>query len=186
MISATNSAGHGVKLTPLILTAISLLFGSAVAANASGLYPWGGTQNPPETLLNRLQPPSGFERTAAASGSFATWLRDLPLKPSGSPVKLYNGRDKAREDVHAAVIDIDTGARDLQQCADAVIVADVAENRLTKSKRFLLIQSYMPAQYMQVLKNPANGDGSPWYAIPDGELVAPEWTFAAGSLRRWP
>ena len=59
--------------------------------------------------------------TAAAPESFASWLRGLPLKPEGSPVKLYNGRDKARQDVHAAVIDIDVGSRDLQQCADAVM-----------------------------------------------------------------
>jgi len=69
----------------------------------------------------------------------------------------------------------------------AVLVADTAENAQTGEKRFLLVQSYMPAQEMHVLKNPAAGDGSPWYpAAFDGELVTPEWTFAAGSLRRWP
>ena len=68
----------------------------------------------------------------------------------------------------------------------AVIVADLVENKLTKAKRFLLIQSYMPAQDMHVLKNPANGDASPWYAVPAGDLVTPEWTFRPGSLRRWP
>ena len=41
----------------------------------------------------------------------------------------------------------------------------------------------MPAQQMHVLKNPAAADGSPWYpAAFDGELVTPEWTFAAGAL----
>ena len=68
----------------------------------------------------------------------------------------------------------------------AVIVADMAENKITKAKRFLLIQSYMPAQDMHVLKNPANGDGSPWYAPTMGDLVTPEWTFANSSLRTWP
>ena len=68
-----------------------------------------------------------------------------------------------------------------------MLVADTAENAQTGEKRFLLVQSYMPAQEMHVLKNPAAGDGSPWYpAAFDGELVTPEWTFAAGSLRRWP
>ena len=57
----------------------------------------------------------------------------------------------------------------------------------TGEKRFLLVQSYMPAQQMHVLKNPAAADGSPWYpAAFDGELVTPEWTFPAGALRRWP
>ncbi len=42
----------------------------------------------------------------------------------------------------------------------AVLVADVVENRATGEKRFLLLQSYMPAQDIHVLKNPAGG-GSP-------------------------
>jgi hypothetical protein len=36
-------------------------------------------------------------------------------------VLLYNGAPKFRQDVHAAVIDIDVGTRDLQQCADATM-----------------------------------------------------------------
>jgi hypothetical protein len=186
-------------------------------------------------------------------------------------VLLFTGAAKGRQDVHAAVIDIDVGTRDLQQCADAimrlraewqfaagrprdigfnytdgkrrafasrrqtdyaalrkymnlvfayagtyslerelkpvplaemqigdvfikggfpghaVLVADMAENKATGERRFLLIQSYMPAQDMHVLKNPAGADGSPWYpAAFDGELVTPEWRFAPQSLRRWP
>lgn len=69
----------------------------------------------------------------------------------------------------------------------AVLVADMAENVETGEKRFLLVQSYMPAQQMHVLKNPAAVDGSPWYpAAFDGDLITPEWNFAAGALRRWP
>ncbi|GAA4387984.1 DUF4846 domain-containing protein [Hymenobacter koreensis] len=56
-----------------------------------------------------------------ASGSFGEWLRYLPLRPAGTPVRLHNGRPKEIQSVHAAVINIDTGTRDLQQCADAVI-----------------------------------------------------------------
>jgi hypothetical protein len=36
-------------------------------------------------------------------------------------VLLFDGRKKPRQDVHAAVIAIDVGTRDLQQCADAVM-----------------------------------------------------------------
>jgi hypothetical protein len=36
-------------------------------------------------------------------------------------VHLYDGSAKARQDVHAAVVDIDVPPRDLQQCADAVM-----------------------------------------------------------------
>ncbi len=60
----------------------------------------------------------------------------------------------------------------------AVLVADMASNPQTGERRFLLVQSYMPAQEMHVLKNPAASDGSPWYpAAFEGALVTPEWTF---------
>ena len=68
----------------------------------------------------------------------------------------------------------------------AVLVADMIENAQTGEKRFLLIQSYMPAQEMHVLKNPASPDGLPWYpAAFAGDLVTPEWTFHPGALHRW-
>jgi hypothetical protein len=69
----------------------------------------------------------------------------------------------------------------------AILVADMAENATTGEKRFLLVQSYMPAQEMHVLKNPGATDGTPWYtAAFTGPLVTPEWTFSEDSLRRWP
>jgi hypothetical protein len=73
------------------------------------------------TIGTRFAPPAGTTRVAAAEGSFAAYLRKLPLKAMGVPVLLYNGQPKDRQDVHAAVIDRPVGSRDLQQCADAVI-----------------------------------------------------------------
>jgi len=224
-----------------------------------------------DTLASRIAPPPGFLRTEAPAGSWAAWLRALPLKPEGSAVLIYTGGQKWRQDVHVAVISIDVGTRDLQQCADAimrlraewlwsenrkseiafndtdgkrmrlagrggdyksfrkymdlvfayagtyslerelkpvpnpadvttgdvfikggfpghaVLVADTAVNPSTGEKRFLLVQSYMPAQEMHVLRHPGTADGSPWYpASFSGDLVTPEWTFAHTSLRRWP
>ncbi len=43
------------------------------------------------------------------------------MKPAGAPVLTYTGAPKWRQDVHVAVIDIDVGKRDLQQCADAIM-----------------------------------------------------------------
>ncbi len=45
----------------------------------------------------------------------------MPLKPAGAHVVLFNGKLKANQSLHAAVVDIDVGTHDLQQCADAVI-----------------------------------------------------------------
>jgi hypothetical protein len=253
---------------------IALILASAAsppaAKSAAALparYVWPNAPANAETLEHRFPPPAGFERAGAPDGSWAQWLRGLPMKPAGAQVHLYTGALKWRQDVHAGVIDIDVGDRDLQQCADAimrlraewlfvsgrardirfvdtdgkrrvfkggdyqslrkylvlvfayagtysleqelkpaplsaiaigdvfikggfpghaVLVADLAENRTTGERRMLLVQSYMPAQEMHVLKCPQS-PGLPWYpASFEGSLVTPEWTFPAGSLRRWP
>ena len=72
------------------------------------------------TVETRFVLPPGFERMTFAEGSFPEYLRNLPLKPHGSDVMLYNGTTKTAK-VHEAVIDRDPGNRNIQQCADAVI-----------------------------------------------------------------
>ncbi|RYY88721.1 MAG: hypothetical protein EOO15_08210 [Chitinophagaceae bacterium] len=243
---------------------------------------------PGNTIETRFTPPHGFVRKAATAGSFAAYLRGLPLKPAGAKVHYYNGGIKDA-DVYHAVVDLDVGSRDLQQCADAVmrlraewlwainrkeeitfrfsdgfradysrwrtgarigirgdrafwkngsaaddsyrsfrqyldvvftyagtlslsaslksrplaelsigdvfirggspghavIVVDVVENARGE-KRFLLAQSYMPAQEIHVLKNDANRDGNPWYSNRFGAVLeTPEWDFKATELRTW-
>jgi hypothetical protein len=243
-------------------------------AHARAPYGWLPSEPAPSataTLAQRIAPPPGFDRVAAPDGSFAAWLRGLPVRPEGTPVLTYTGKPKWRQDVHVAVIDIDVGKRDLQQCADAimrlraewlfsqnrdkdiafndtdgkrrrfsatkrsdhaglrkfmdlvfayagtysldrelkavppeqiavgdlfikggfpghaVLIADMVENRATGEKRFLLLQSYMPAQDMHILKNPNSVDGTPWYTTAIGDqLVTPEWVFPKTALKRWP
>lgn len=66
----------------------------------------------------------------------------------------------------------------------AMIVVDVAASARNE-KIFLLAQSYMPAQDVHVVRNPAD-DNSPWYKAAEGQpLYTPEWTFASGSLYRF-
>lgn len=74
-----------------------------------------------KTVETRFALPHGFVRTKVDSTSFAAWLRRLSLHPDGYPVHLFDGRVKSRSDVYCAVLDLDVGRRDLQQCADAVI-----------------------------------------------------------------
>lgn len=258
-----------MRLVFLFLIAVLTFAGNALAR-----MPYAWRETTPvrdETLAQLIAPPPGFERVPAPNDSFATWLRGLPMLPSGSPVLTYTGARKWRQDVHTAVVDIDIGKRDLQQCADAimrlraewlygqgryneiafndtngkrrrfsaykkkdhagfrkymdlvfayagtyslerelkpvspddiaigdvfikggfpghaVLVADMVENKTTREKRFLLLQSYMPAQSIHVLKNPNAADGSPWYTTPIADpFVTAEWTFKRTSLRRWP
>lgn len=68
----------------------------------------------------------------------------------------------------------------------AIIVMDVAPNKQTKKKVFLLAQSYMPAQNIHILNNPNDAKMSPWYAENFGnQLITPEWDFEKSSLRHF-
>ena len=84
-------------------------------------YRWRSGAPSGGELAQRFAPPAGTTRMAVAPGSFGDWLRHLPLLPPGAQVHLFDGRLKARQDVHLAVVDLDVGTRDLQQCADAVM-----------------------------------------------------------------
>jgi hypothetical protein len=266
------------------------------ARNSESLYqerqePSSSIRQDENTLLLRFPVPPGYVRVNVPAGSFTAYVRNLPLKPTGSLVHLYDGRIKRPGNVYEAVIDMDIGSKDLQQCADAIIrlraeylyacgatgaihfcftsgdtafysewaegerptmqgnkvlwrksapadysylsfrsylevvftyastlslekelvpvadrstimpgdvfieggspghavmVADVAVQRQTGKKCFLLVQSYMPAQDLHVLRNLKNPVISPWYELPEGELLeTPEWTFQMKHLRRF-
>jgi hypothetical protein len=84
-------------------------------------------------LASRILAPAGFERIKDETG-LATYLRNLPFKSANAPVLLYNGNLKNRQDVHAAVINMEIGRKDLQQCADAVM--RLRSEYLFKQKKF--------------------------------------------------
>ncbi|MBP7652117.1 DUF4846 domain-containing protein [Candidatus Dependentiae bacterium] len=65
--------------------------------------------------------PKGYKRLNYDLNSYEYWLSSRPLKKTGSKVYLFNGKLKNNQNVHYAVIDIDVGNKNLQQCADAVI-----------------------------------------------------------------
>lgn len=243
-----------------------------------------------KTVASRIRVPAGFERVHVADGSFADYLRHLPLKPHGANVLLYDGRIKKNNGIYEAVVDLQIGNKDLHQCADAVIrlraeylyqrkqfdkihfnfsngfragygdwmkgnrvvvrgnqtywkhghgpantyrdfwaylevvfsyagtlslakelepvrvadlqigdvfiqggspghaiiVVDLATNPQTAEKAFLLAQSYMPAQEIQILKNQNNGGRSPWYFTDFADVLeTPEWLFYKTDLKRF-
>ncbi len=242
-----------------------------------------------KTIAERFILPIGFERIKLDSNSFQYYLRNLQLKSHGSKVKYYNGLIKPNFWVYDAVVDMEIGERNLQQCADAVmrlkaeylyksnqynkihfnftngfrvdysewmkgkriivegnktywsdqtspsntysgfrkymdiifayagtlslsnemisinindiqigdvfiqggspghavIVVDMAIDS-NQNKVFLLAQSYMPAQDIQILANPNNNKLSPWYKLNfEGDIVTPEWTFKKSDLKRF-
>ncbi len=110
------------RLCHLLLTVV--LAGKLLAAATLCLasdYAWLPAYDPSRALEKRFAPPPGFERVVVDRGSFQEWLRRLPLKPGAPPVMLHDGRTKGNQAAHLAVVDIDVGPRDLQQCADAII-----------------------------------------------------------------
>jgi hypothetical protein len=109
------------------------------------IYPWqNGGSSPDGDVGLRLdgrfrQPPSGFTRVATTPGSFAAFLRTLPLLPEGAPVVDFRGNrlHDARHPNIAAVANLDVGDKDLQHCADAIIRLH-AEWRYGKGDRDLV------------------------------------------------
>ncbi|MEW6412922.1 MAG: DUF4846 domain-containing protein [Candidatus Zixiibacteriota bacterium] len=101
------------------LTIIALVALTTIA-NAQS-YPWLENYDTTQTIRSRFQPPDGYTRPATEPGSFAHWLQNLPLRPDGAKVYLYDGREKSDRSVYCAVVEIDTADKDLQQCADAVM-----------------------------------------------------------------
>lgn len=72
------------------------------------------------TLESRFLTPDGYAR-AAEEGSLAEFLRGYALKEDGSPVLLYDGSKKKKQNVHAAVFKLPIEAENLQQCADSIM-----------------------------------------------------------------
>ncbi len=67
-----------------------------------------------------IPPPEGFQRTELPKEGFAAFLRALPLKDD-NVLLLHTGQPKPDQTNHFAIVKMDVGNRDLQQCADAVI-----------------------------------------------------------------
>jgi len=102
------------------LVIIAAVQTDATPKPAHSPYPW--LDHPTaDTIDARYPAPKGYVRDDAQKGGFGEWLRGLPLLEGRPKVLLFDGREKNRQDVHDAVVDMDVGNRDLQQCADAVM-----------------------------------------------------------------
>jgi hypothetical protein len=96
------------------------VWASSARAGDAAPYPWLASA-PAGTIESRVPAPPGWQRLPAAPGSFAAWLRGLPVMPGRPDVLLFNGKKKHNQEAHHVVLDIDVGKRDRQQCADAVM-----------------------------------------------------------------
>jgi len=71
-------------------------------------------------LINEIPLPDGYKRMQMPEGSFGKWLQQIKLRRNNT-VYLYNGNPKPDQTLHYAVLDLSTGNKDLQQCADAIM-----------------------------------------------------------------
>jgi len=116
---------------PRALTAVVLVL---LATTARGdappaprpRYGWLAEGTATTALAARIAPPPGFHRVVVGEGSFGAWLRDLPLRALGTPVRSFRGEllHEASDPRIAAVAELDVGSRDLQQCADSIMRLD--------------------------------------------------------------
>ena len=86
------------------------------------------------TIRERFSLPKDYEWVDEKSDSFGYFIENFKLKPYGSQILKYDGSPIATQHLHEAIFDIDTGNKDLQQCADAVI--RLRAEYLYKMKRF--------------------------------------------------
>ena len=122
-----------------------------------------------QTIENRIVPPDGYIRKKCDGNSFAAYLRQLPLFPEGSKVKLYNGQEKQNQSAAYSVINMEIGNLDLQQCADAVI--RLRAEYLWVQKRYGEIKfnftSGFPVEYTKWAEGKrikVSGNKAEWYA----------------------
>ncbi len=78
------------------------------------------SSNTPIRSTIEINTPIGFERVKCDTNDVGFFLRQLSFKEDKT-VYLFNGEEKRNQDAQYAVLDIDIGKRDLQQCADAVM-----------------------------------------------------------------
>lgn len=74
-----------------------------------------------KTLQTRILVPQGYTRTKVKKKSLGTFLRQYSLKEDGSPILLYNGEKRNRQNNHIAVFQLPLENADLQQCADSIM-----------------------------------------------------------------
>lgn len=72
-------------------------------------------------IVERFPASKGYQKQLSPAGSWAAFLQCFPLLRPGTAVLDFKGKPISDQKSHVAVLDIDVGTKDLQQCADAII-----------------------------------------------------------------
>ncbi len=84
-------------------------------------YPWLADYDSLNSIACLVKLPDGYKRIEVEAGSYSDWLRQLPIRNTQHEIYQYDGKKVTEHAASYAVIDIDVGDRDLQQCGDAII-----------------------------------------------------------------
>jgi Domain of unknown function (4846) len=151
-----------------------------------------------------------FNFTNGFRADYSMWMQGNRIKVSGNKVtwvkqaNASNTYDSFRK--YLEVVFMYAGTLSLSkelhskslgnmQCGDvfiqggspghAVLVVDMMENATTRERYFMLVQSYMPAQDIQVLLNPITPHETVWYLLDStAQLIkTPEWSFTGKDLK---
>ncbi len=109
-----------MQFKTLILFIPLLSFSCYDASSTINKPPVNAKIDNPYARISNIPLPEGFTRAVADSNSFAGWLRRVELKKDKTVYK-FNGQPKGNQSAQFAVLNITTGNKDLQQCADAVM-----------------------------------------------------------------
>jgi hypothetical protein len=72
-----------------------------------------------DPLESRFPVPAGYQRVPLTKGSFGKWLRGLPVAKGKAVVQRFDGQELRAP--AAAVVALDIGSGDVQQCADSIL-----------------------------------------------------------------
>ncbi|GAB5475834.1 MAG: DUF4846 domain-containing protein [Maribacter sp.] len=153
----------------------------------------------------------GFNFTNGFRADYIPWRNGKRIKVSGNQVRWTNGTtpstsyidfwkylemvfsyagtaslEKEMKPISLDAIDIGDTFIKGGFPGHAIIVVDMAIHQESGKKIVLLAQSYMPAQELQLLKNPNDSVMNPWYSMElTDTLYTPEWTFEIHHLKRF-
>lgn len=99
---------------------LSTLIGILLTSSGNP-YPWLDGYDSKQNIEQQIDTPKGYIRTSLDPTSFAHWLRNLPMKPANTKVKLYDGTERWDQASQVGVIDLDFIGKNLQQCIDVII-----------------------------------------------------------------
>lgn len=103
----------------LLLSFMGVVFLNTPARGNS--YNWSADYDSSNALIRQIKTPPGYYRPQVETGSYAEWLRHLPIRLNQNEIYKYDGTPYRGHNANYAIVDIDIGTRDLLQCADIIM-----------------------------------------------------------------